>query len=109
MLALHCSRIKSTFHYCKVLFELLLLLCSLAVGMTEALPAPQGTLCRDVYKEFLHELVVASRRHKDELLTAMLELLLSAPRALLRPAVSTRLCQAAIEFSLHQLFIAALN
>ena len=31
---------------------------------------------------------MASRRHKDELLTAMLELLLSAPRALLRPTVS---------------------
>ena len=57
--------------------------------------AAQGALCRDVYSEFLHELVIASRRHKDELLTAMLELLLSASRALLRPAVSTVLCQAA--------------
>ena len=50
--------------------------------------APQSALCRDIYDEFLRDLVIASRRHKDELLTAMLELLLSAPRALLRPAVS---------------------
>ncbi len=56
--------------------------------LTYAVPAAQGTLCCDVYKEFLQELVVASRRHKDELLTAMLELLLSAPHALLRPIVS---------------------
>ena len=64
------------------------MLSLLAEVLTCGLAAAQGTLCRDVYKEFLQELVVASRRHKDELLTAMLELLLSAPRALLRPAVS---------------------
>jgi len=61
---------------------------SLSARLLQLRLAAQDTLCRDIYEEFLRDLVVASRRHKDELLTAMLELLLSAPRALLRPAVS---------------------
>ena len=43
----------------------------------------QDALCKAQLADFLRELFVASRRYKDELLAATLELLLSAPQSLL--------------------------
>ena len=40
-----------------------------------------------VVGEWLREVAVASRRYRDELLSAVLDLLLSAPPSLIRPTV----------------------
>lgn len=47
----------------------------------------QSALCKAQLADFLRELWVSSRRYTDELLVAVLELLLSAPQSLLRAQV----------------------
>jgi hypothetical protein len=47
----------------------------------------EAAACRDLYAEFLCELLAASRLYADELLAVCLELLLSAPPCMLEPQV----------------------
>ena len=48
-----------------------------------------GSVCLEVYREALRGVVTASRRYKDELLEACLELLLSAPASVMTIHVSS--------------------
>lgn len=49
-------------------------------------------MCAQVVAEWLREVAVASRRYKDELLSAVLDLLLSAPPSVLRHTVQHSPC-----------------
>lgn len=56
--------------------------------MEESFEQVAGSVCLEVYREALKGVVTASRRYKDELLEACLELLLSAPATVMTIHVS---------------------
>lgn len=58
-------------------------------GAEETFEQMAGAVCKEVYGETLRGTIMACQRYKDELLEACLELLLSAPTAILSTQASS--------------------
>ncbi|KAK9829312.1 hypothetical protein WJX72_005143 [[Myrmecia] bisecta] len=72
-----------------------------AAGQADRLERASAHICRQLYREFALEVLVAARRYTDELLSACLALLLSAPPTVLAAKELVAPLQAALTLGLQ--------